>query len=78
MLLCINRMILRAVYLVTQSCPPLYDPTDCSPPGYSAHGVLKARILEWVSMPSPGGLPNTGTEPRSPTLQVIFYTQANI
>ena len=38
---------------VTQSCPPLSDPMDCSLPGSSVHGVLQARILEeWVAMPS--------------------------
>ena len=37
--------------LVTQSCQILCDPTDCSPPGSSIHGVLQARILEWVSIP---------------------------
>ena len=35
--------------LVAQSCPSLCDPTDCSPPGSSVHGVLQARILEWVA-----------------------------
>ena len=29
-----------------QSCPTLCDPVDCSPPGSSDHGVLRARILE--------------------------------
>ena len=33
--------------LVTQLCPTLCDPTDCSPPGSSVHGTLQARILEW-------------------------------
>ena len=33
---------------VTQSCPTLCDPMDCSPPDSSAHGILQARILEWV------------------------------
>ena len=32
--------------LVTQSCPTLCDPMDCSPPGSSVHGILQARILE--------------------------------
>ena len=36
--------------LVTQSCPTLCDPTDCSPPGSSVHGILQARILEWVAI----------------------------
>ena len=38
--------------LVTQSCPTLCDPMDCSPPGSSVHGILQARRLEWVAMPS--------------------------
>ena len=33
-------------------------------------GILQARILEWVAMPSSRDLPNSGMEPRSPTLQV--------
>ena len=32
---------------VTQSCPTPGDPTDCSPPGSSIHGILQARALEW-------------------------------
>ena len=28
------------------------DPMDCSPPGSSVHGILQARTLEWVAMPS--------------------------
>ena len=34
-----------------QLCPSLCDPMDCSPPGSSVHGILQARILEWVAMP---------------------------
>ena len=34
---------------VIQSCPTLCDPVDCSPPGSSVHGVLQAKILEWVA-----------------------------
>ena len=33
------------------------------------HGILQARILEWVAFPSPGDLPDPGIEPRSPLLQ---------
>ena len=36
------------------SCPALCIPMDCSPPG-SVHGILQARILEWVAMPSSRG-----------------------
>ena len=35
--------------LVTQSCPILSDPVDCSPPG-SLHGIFQARILEWIAI----------------------------
>ena len=35
-----------------QSCLTLYDPVDCSPPGSSVHGILQARIMEWVAMSS--------------------------
>ena len=31
---------------VTQSCPTLSDPMDCSPPGSSVHGIFQARVLE--------------------------------
>ena len=34
------------------SCPPLCNPVDYSQPGSSVHGILQARILEWVAMPS--------------------------
>ena len=35
-----------------QLCPTLWYPTDCSSPGSSVHGILQARILGWVAMPS--------------------------
>ena len=35
---------------VAQSCPTLCNPMDCSLPGSSLHGVLQARILEWVAI----------------------------
>ena len=37
--------------LVAKSCPTLCDSMDCSPPGSSLHGILQARILEWVAIP---------------------------
>ena len=54
---------------VAQSCPTLCDPMGYSPPGSSAMGILQARILELVAMPSSGDLPNPEIELRSPTLQ---------
>jgi len=38
-----------------QLCPVFCDPVDCSPPGFSVHGMLQARILQWVAMPSSRG-----------------------
>ena len=37
--------------LVTQSCPILCNPMNCSPPGSPVHGDFQARILEWVPIP---------------------------
>ena len=36
--------------LLPKSCPILWDPQDCSPPGSSVHGISQARILEWVAI----------------------------
>ena len=46
-----------------QSCLTLCDPMDCSPPSSSVHGILQARILEWVAMPFCRG----SSPPRDPT-----------
>ena len=37
--------------LVMQSCPTLCDPMDCSPLSSSVHGILQARVLEWIAIP---------------------------
>ena len=54
---------------VAQSCPTLCDPVDCSLPGFSVHGILQARILEWVTISFSGDLPDPGIKPGSPTLE---------
>ena len=41
------------VLLIIQLCLTLCDSMDCSPPGSSVHGILQARILEWVAIPIP-------------------------
>ena len=41
---------------VAQSCPTLGDPVDCSLPGFSVHGILQARTLEWVAISSEGDM----------------------
>ena len=48
---------------VAQSCLTLCDTTDCSPRGFSVHGILQAGILEWVAMPSSRG----SSQPRDQT-----------
>ena len=66
MFVCVVFACIALVILVkvAQLCPTLCNPMD-----YTVHGILQARILEWVPFPSPGDLPNPGTEPRSPALQ---------
>ena len=49
--------------LVAPSCLTLCDPMDSSPPGLSLHGILQARILEWVAIPFSRG----SSQPRDRT-----------
>ena len=49
---------------VTQSCLTLCNPMDCT-----VHGILQARIPEWVAFPFSRGSSNPGIQPKSPTLQ---------
>ena len=53
---------------VAQSCPTLCDPMDCSLPDSSVYGIFQARYWSGLPFPSPGDLPDSGTEPRSPAL----------
>ena len=55
----------------TRSHLTVCDPVDYSPPGSSVHGILQARILEWVAILFSRDLPNSGIEPRSPALQAV-------
>ena len=57
-ILCVSNGVLLCVCLcmiVTQSCPTLCSPMDCSPPGFFAHAILQAGILEWVALSSSRG-----------------------
>ena len=47
---CECKCVQVCVCVCAQSCPTLCNPMDCSPPGSSVHGVLQARILEWVAI----------------------------
>ena len=60
-----------------QSCRILCDPMDCSQAASSVHGILQARILEWVPCPLSGDLPDPGIKPQSlmsPALAGGFFT----
>ena len=71
--------VVDIVYLLSHVLP-FCNPLDCSPPGFSVHGILQARTVEWVAMPSPpGDRPNPGIEPvslASPALAGRFFTTA--
>ena len=43
--------LVKVKMLATQLCLILCDPMDCNLPGSSVHGILQARILEWVAIP---------------------------
>ena len=59
-------MLERSLSVMSDSLQPM----DCRSPGSSVHGILQARILEWVAMLSPpGNLPAPGVQPKSPALQ---------
>ena len=60
--------------LVAQLCPTLCEPVDCSPLDSSVHGILQARILEWVAIPFSRGLPKPGIEAGSTHIAGRFFT----
>ena len=51
----LNLGCMEVTLLVAQLCPTLCNPMDCSPPGFSVCGILRASILEWVVIPFSGG-----------------------
>ena len=53
------------MFLHVHLCPTLCDPMDHGPPGSSVHGILQARILEWVATPSSWGSPWPSDQPAS-------------
>ena len=65
--------------LVTQPWLTLCNSMDCSPPGFSVHGIFQARILERLPFPPPRDLPDPGMEPTylsPPALADGFFTPA--
>ena len=65
---------------VPQSYLTLCDPVDCSLPGSSIHGILQARILEWVAIsPSRGSSPTQGWDPGFLLCrQILHYLTAQV
>ena len=60
---------LKVKVLATQLCLTLCNPMDCSPPGFSVHGILQARILEWVALSFSRGSSPPSDQTPSPVLQ---------
>ena len=68
-------MIIMCVCML--NCVNFCGPMDCNPPGSSVHRIFQARILEWLSLPTPGNRPYQGMEPASlmfPVLAGRFFT----
>ena len=63
-----------AVVLVTQLCPILCDPTDCTLPGSSVYGILQARILEWIAIPFSRGSFRPRDQTRIACIAGRFFT----
>ena len=57
--------IVVVIVLVAQLCPTVCYPMNYSPSGSSVRGILQARLLEWVAMPSSRGSSHPGIEPGS-------------
>ena len=55
--------------LIAQLCPTPCGPMYCSAPGSFVHGLLQARVLEWVAIPFSRDLPDPGIKPGFPALQ---------
>ena len=62
--------LFQSLCSVTQLCPTLCDPMDCSPPGsFCPWGFSRQEYWSGLPCPPPGDLPNPGIEPRSPAFQ---------
>ena len=63
---------------VTQLCPTLYDPMDCSLPGPSVHGISQARILEWIPISFSRGSSQARIKPTFPAWQADSLLQTHL
>ena len=60
--------------LVAQSCATVCNPVDCSFPGSSVHGILQARVLEWVAFPFSKGSSQPWDWTQIPSIAARFFT----
>ena len=69
-----NVKVWKVGVLVAQSCLTLCYPVDCSPAGSSVCGILQARILEWIAMPSSRGSSQLRDQTRVSGVSGRFFT----
>ena len=72
-LFCLLSVLSESEIEVAQSCLTLCNPIDCSLPGSSVHGILQARIMEWVAISFSRDLPDPGIEPGLPHCRQTVY-----
>ena len=70
-------LLLCVCVLVTQSCLTLCDLMDCSPISSSVHGILQARILEWIAISFARGFPTQGSNPCLLHCRKILYGRSH-
>ena len=73
----LNYSEVKVEVLVIQSCPTLSHPMDYSPPGssvHSIHGILQARILEWVTIPFSRGSSKSRDQTQVSCIAGRFFT----
>ena len=75
-IVCILHSYMHTAYLhmccatkLSQLCPALCDPINCSPPGSFVHGILQATVLEQIAVP----FSMESSQPRDQTLGIIFH-----
>ena len=68
------KLYMKVKVLFLQSCPILCDPMNCSFPGSSVHGILQARILEWVAIPFSRGSSHPREQTWVPCIAGRFFT----
>ena len=65
--------IVKMKLLVIQLCPTLCDSIDCSPSGSFVHGILQARIMEWIAIPFSRGSSQSGDQVHVSCIEADFY-----